>query len=1197
MTAKNFVCRCTRRGIVGLGLTLALMLMPVFAQTGANTGVQGRVTDATGASIPGTTVTSTKVETGELRVATTNTTGDWEVRFLTAGTYRLVFECPGFRKLTRDGVTVTTAELATVNVQLEVGAVEQAIEVTGNAEMVSSTSAAIVRTLDRRELESLPTSSRNFMQLLMIETGVSADISELLDNSNSSISPSVNGARTTNNSFVFNGVDTTSLLCCNSRTLGGTIDSGGGSLSRNLAPAPETLEEVKLQTSLYDAATGRNGGGNFMLVSKSGTNEFHGTIYHFLQNDKLMANEFFLNRAGVDRPVLQRNEGGATVGGPIIRNRTFFFGSYQVTRARTSFVDSANKILRLPRALTDDRSDAAINNFLRAIWRPASGPVNLNVLNPTSKALLQAKFPEGSYLIPSGANGRDCRRTGTQLFESCQVVTVIPATYSQDQFSVNIDHQVSSHNRLSGKFFFTNQPSDDPLSSSRAISRFERTRDTQQRSISLTDTHILSSTMANEFRAGFFRNRNDTRPVAYFTNEEFGLKNPLVSVRPDLVTMDIRGERDVGDRFTFGTYANDIQDVQNSFTYADTFTFIKRRHSIKLGGEFRRHQLNGKLQELKNGRKNFRDWFAFMTVGFVDPGDGNRARQISDTAVNYGENIRGYRMSDYSFFIADDWKVNSKLTLNIGLRGEYFGFPSEVNGFLNVFDYYAALATGNPQDGFIFASNFDPASIAGAAQSNLKKASSPSIISGDRNNFMPRFGFAWSPFGGNRLVLRGGYGIFFERTTGAFANSLRQSAPFFREAQIDDQNSYHTWPDDYPVFPIPQIIVGFSSAGVPSIRRADEPGVTFEAYESQMVDPNLSTPYTQQWNLNVQWEFKEGWMWELGYAGTKGTKLLQIYNINRAIDVDTVGFLPRPGPVPGGGLIGNYYGPSAGGRFVNLKTPPPTCNLLVNPRGTCVVNEEVRSPLLGFDEDEGVNFLSSNSNSIYNSFQSSLQKRFSKGYMFKVNYTFSRSIDSFSDEGQFQIEHDQLRPALNRGLSDFHRKHRLISSGTWDLPFKGGRLVSGWSISGISTFQSGRPFTVRDTCCSGYLYPNSNIRPNMAAGVTHADLSSEGSVSSRVSNYLNRSAFVPSGAQFGNLGRNTLIGPDQRRIDLVVAKITKIREQISLELRGEFFNAFNNVTFREPDSAGRFINEASFGEITRTRGGPRVIQMGLKLRF
>ena len=259
----------------------------------------------------------------------------------------------------------------------------------------------------------MPTSARNFTQLLVIEPGVSADISELLSNDNASISPSVNGARTTNNSFVYNGIDVTSMLCCNSRINGsrGTIDEGGGSLSRNIAPALETLEEVKLQTSLFDAATGRNGGGNFTVVSKSGTNEFHGTVYHFLQNDKLIANDFFFNRAGLDRPVLRRNEGGFTVGGPLKRNKTFFFGSYQFTRAQTSYVDEATNTRRVPRALSDDRSDEGINRFAQAIWPANAGPVNFSVINPISRALLRAKLPDGTYMVPSGANGFDCRES------------------------------------------------------------------------------------------------------------------------------------------------------------------------------------------------------------------------------------------------------------------------------------------------------------------------------------------------------------------------------------------------------------------------------------------------------------------------------------------------------------------------------------------------------------------------------------------------------------------------------------------------------------------------------------------------------------------------------------------------------------------------------------------------------------------
>ena len=573
------VRRLASLGGAALALLLIFMLESALAQAGASTGLMGRVTDSSGAGVPGVAVTLSNLDTGIDRTATTSATGEWEARFLTLGTYRITFELTGFKTLKRDGVTVSTGEMATVDVALELGTLAEAVEVHANAEMVTSGSMTVQRTLDQKELDSLPTSARNFTQLLVIEPGVSADISELLSNDNASISPSVNGARTTNNSFVFNGVDVTNLLCCNSRVTGasGTIENGGGSLSRNVAPAPETLQEVKLQTSLYDAGTGRNGGGNFTLVSKSGTNVFHGTGYYYHQNDALMANDFFFNRADIDKPILQRHEGGGTIGGPIIRNKTFFFGSYQRTQAETSFVDEASNTILLPRALTDDRTDAGINSFAAAIWNPIHGPVNFNVINPISRELLKARFADGTYLIPSGAGGINCGRSGTQLYESCQVVSVIPATFEQDQFSTNVDHQLTTTNRLSGKFFFSNQPSRDPLANANALTRFEREDTTYQRTFSVTDLHIFSPSVLNELRVGFFRNRNDSNPVSYFTNAQFGIENPFSSTVPDLTQLDIRGDRDVGGRVRFGTPADAtrIYDLQTTYTIGDTMTLAK----------------------------------------------------------------------------------------------------------------------------------------------------------------------------------------------------------------------------------------------------------------------------------------------------------------------------------------------------------------------------------------------------------------------------------------------------------------------------------------------------------------------------------------------------------------------------------------------------------------------------------------------
>ena len=1166
-----------------------------LAQSGANTGLMGRVTDPSGAGVPGVAVTVTDIDTGRARSVATGSTGDWEARFLTPGTYRITFELTGFKQLRREGVTVSTAEMATVDVTLEVGGLAEAVQVVANAEMVASGSMTVQRTLDQKELDSLPTSARNFTQLLVIEPGVSADISELLSNDNASISPSVNGARTTNNSFVFNGVDVTNLLCCNSRVTGssGTIENGGGSLSRNVAPAPETLQEVKLQTSLYDAGTGRNGGGNFTLVSKSGTNSFRGSAYYYNQNDALMANDFFFNRAGIDKPILDRHEGGGTIGGPIVRNRTFFFGSYQRTKAETSFVDEASNTVLMPRALTDDRSDTAINNFAAAIWNPVHGPINFSVINPISRMLLKAKFPDGTYLIPSGSGGINCGRSGTQRYESCQVVSVIPATFEQDQFTTNLDHQLTNANRLSGKYFFSNQPSRDPLANGNALTRFEREDTTYQRTLSLTDLHVFGPSVVNEFRGGFFRNRNDSSPVAYFTNAEFGIVNPLDAKVPDLTQLDIRGDRDVGGRVRFGTPSDGtrIYDLQTTYTLADTLTLTKGKHSIRAGGELRRHHLDGDLREGQNRRHNFRSWFDFLTVGYRNPSDGNRARQISDSSITYGETARNYRMTDVNAFIAEDWRISSKLTLNLGVRWEYFGFPSEKNGMLAVFDFPAALATGLVQDGFVFASNFDPNSVPGAAGVDLTKADSKTIVPGDYDNVMPRVGFAWTPFEKRNVVLRGGYGMFYERTTGAFANSLRQAPPFFRELQLNNLGDYNVVPTDFPALPIPSMSVGFDD-GEPILVGSNDPDNEFEALETQMVSPDLQTPHLQQWSLNTQWEFRPNWLLEVGYIGTKGNDLLQFINQNQALDIDALGgFQPRAG-VPGGGFTGNYY-TVVNDRFVNTRTPPPGCDLFDDP-GECVVPQELRGPLLGLDEDEGANTLYSNGQSWYHALQTSLQKRFSAGYLFNINYTFARAIDYFSDEGLFQIEHDQTRPELNKGLSDYHRKHRLIFSWAWDLPFRGNLFVEGWQIAGIGTFQSGRPFTVTDGEFSAVLVSTTNPRPNLAPGMTHEDQTTTGSVTSRLDNYLNPAAFESSGTEFGDLGRNTVIGPDQRRLDLSVSKTTTITSGRSLEFRIEAYNVTNTPTFRNP---ARDISAANFGQITRTRGGPRVLQLGVKFRF
>ena len=771
------------------------------------------------------------------------------------------------------------------------------------------------------------------------------------------------------------------------------------------------------------------------------------------------------------------------------------------------------------------------------------------------------------------------------------MLSIVPATYEQDQYTLNLDQQLGGSNRLSGKFFFSNQPSRDPLSDSAALTRHEVEETTYQRTLSVTDVHVFGAGFINEFRGGYFRNRNDSMPLSYFTNAEFGILNPFSSQVPDLSQITIAGD-DVGSELRFGTPGDGtrIFDRQTSWTVGDTVSMVRSGHSLRFGGELRRHMLDGDLQETRNRRHNFDTWFDFLTVGYANPGDRNRARQISDTGLNVGSTVRNYRLTDWSWFLADDWRLTPTLTLNLGVRHDYYGFPSEKNGFLALYDYPAALATGNLQDGFVFASNFDASSVPGAAGLPLNISSRKSIVPSDTNNIAPRASFAWAPGRSGTVVVRGGYGLFYERITGAFANSLRQGPPFFRELQLNDTGDWNTTPNDVPTFPVPGFSIDFDD-GEPILVGDNDPDTEFEAFETQMVSPDLETPYLHQWNLTGQWEFRPNWMMEIGYVASKGSRLLQWGNINQALDIDTVGLLARPG-VPGGGFTGNYYDVDDDDEFVPLDTPPDGC--LDEDPGDCTIAAELRGRLLGFDEDEGANFLSNGGRSEYHSLQLSLQRRFSRGSMFNVNYTLSKSMDTFSDEGRFQIEHDQTRPELNWAVSDFDRRHRLIASFAWEVPSNGSLWTSGWQVAGVATLQSGRPFTITDGDFSGFLYGSQNPRPNLAPGRSLDDQTTSGSVESRVDAYLDRAAFVSSGAQFGTLPRNSVVGPGQRRLDVSVGKITRLASGLSFELRLEAYNVTNTPVFRNPEND---LGSSNFGQITETRGGPRLVQLGMKLRF
>src|SRR5688572_12090571 len=348
-----------RRIFLLLTFTFLCLAAPVaMAQTGTAGTLTGVVRDPNGANLPGVSVVLKHLATGATRTATSAEDGHWTLPALPIGTYEVTYEMTGFKKLVRDRVEVEASVPRTLEDKLEVGEIGAVINIMEGAALITPETAAVSRQLSAEQLVEVPTSTRSFTQLLSTEAGVNTELSPVLTNGNGNQSPSVNGTRTTSTSLFFNGVDATN------------ITTNEGSLSDNIAPAPETLQEVKLQTSLYDASTGRSGGGNFQLVTKAGTNNLNGSAYYYVQNERFNANDFFFNKEGIAKPRARRGEGGFTLGGPVVGDRWFFFGGYQFTDAVSGFVPTARSTTVLPlalRGITGDRTAQALASAFNAV--------------------------------------------------------------------------------------------------------------------------------------------------------------------------------------------------------------------------------------------------------------------------------------------------------------------------------------------------------------------------------------------------------------------------------------------------------------------------------------------------------------------------------------------------------------------------------------------------------------------------------------------------------------------------------------------------------------------------------------------------------------------------------------------------------------------------------------------------------------
>jgi len=1136
----------------------------VFAQSQTTGNVGGVVRDPNGAVVTGAEVIIKSKATGDERRAMTDETGAFAVSLLPPGSYRVQITANGFRQIVFEDVNVSITETTTLPVDLAVaGVASESVVVNASlGPIVQSETSQLGRVVDSRTVAELPLATRNFTQILGLSTGTATYLPDNTAVGRNSQNISVNGGRVTNNNFQINGIDANS--------------QGTNSAPSLSVPAPESIQEFKVQTSLYDATFGRSGGGNVQAVTKSGTNAFSGSVYEFFRNEKLNANNPFLKAAGVRRPILKRN----VIGGPIVPDKAFFFASYQGTRERNgaSVINSLSSNILVTPGLTNDRSEAALLSIFNS--RRAAGTPALTAINSTALALLNTRLASGSFLIPTPQTA-DGRFSGTT-----------PSAFNENQFNANIDYRFNDTNTFAGKFFYSNAPQTLVLPSFLGggpnVPGFGNFQQNNNRLLSLQYVHVFSPTIVNEARVGYNFIRVDATPQEPVLDSAVGISRANASVFPGLPLIRIAP---AAGGVVIGTSPTiDVQARAPSTTLADTLSITRGKNQIRTGAEFRRSENNYTLNFFTRGQIDFLSFDNFLT--------GNAFVSVFGSGIGN----RSLRAPDYNFFVQDDYKVNSKLTLNLGLRYELDLPPTDTRGRIATFDptLYNPTQLANTGSGFVQAGNvisqYDLASVPNVSNRVLR--------SKDANNFAPRVGFAYSPFNSNRLVFRGGYGIFYSRTSFQYI-TLNVIAPptfvFGARVGVPVSNPFFPAPaqNQFPTF-------------VPNV-----------ALSGTFFDRNIRTPYLQQYNGSLQYELRRNYLLELAYVGTHGLNLFRQIGINQAR------LATASSPVVN----------QVTGAVITTNTP---------------ANAAQRAPiqgaaLNGFFQNQ------STAQSSYNSLQASVTKRFSNGLSFLASYTLAKSIDNASGQGggpgtggvinpgavgeTSAILGNQFDNRANRGVSDFDRKHRFVLSSIYALPTPGfardsaiGRtLLGGFQLGTIITAQSGLPIDIVDSGAASFYGLNGSTalaRPNYAPGANRQTAMSN----VPAGYFFNPAAFarpivlagaaIPSsggaaiagaaGTDFGTLGRNVLRGPRQTNVDFSVIKRFRVDERRNVEFRSEFFNLFNQVNFANPISdlnavtssggslnaaTGQVINPGGFGRIISTSNNPRLIQFALKLNF
>lgn len=1067
--------------LIPLFFCLLVASLPAAAQY-TTASFSGTVVDPSGATLPESRVTIRNVDTGLTQTAVTGTSGSFLFSRLPIGNYELRVEHDGFFTYVQTGITLAVNQAATQTVSMRVGQLSESVTVEANADLVVTQTGTVSQLVDQKRIVELPLNGRMAQTLVFVSAGT-VDLGR-------------NGCRICGHGGVYPGEQTAGVNGAGMAQVNYQLDGAGHNdtyLNVNVPfPNPDAVQEFNLQASNFTAEYGNAAGGIVNIVTRSGTNDIHGTLFEFLRNGKLNARNFFAPK----QDTLKRNQFGGSVGGPIVKDRLFYFGTYQGTRARTA---PSGRVAFVP---TEAERRGDFSSTAKQLVDPVSrvpfpnNQIPQNRISPVSNYFLQ-QIP-----LPN-RGGRELNFVGTQSIET------------ENQFMVKMDYNLAKH-QFSGRYFFTDfdkpavVPKDNVLAASSAGNAV------RVQNISISHNYTVTPTMLVNTTFGLNRQRGGSLSSAPFSFPDAGVKIASAAMSelkapPELV-LSVTG--------AFSISTNHLGDFdRGDFTIRENVTKIHGSHELHFGGEMVR--LTNHITNTFRMDGNFSFNGQLSGDGLADFMTGR-----SSTFIQGGGEFKDLKGTRWGLFAQDNWRATQKLTLNLGLRWDpYFPYYDRSGRVVCFQPGVKSQRYPNAPAGMIYGGDdHDPTCPVGGSDANVW-------------NISPRLGFAYRLTADGKTSVRGGFGYFYTPIQASAFNPFTNIAPFAPGFSFDavdfadpfgSVNVANPFPDQYgPRVPGPEV-----TFTVPTEIRA-----TFAK--------DFRTPLLTSWNLTFERQVGNDWVVRSAYIGNKGTY---------------------------------FFGAAESSREINpaIYIPGQSTN----------ANTQARRFYKDFSR---IGLYESSNNTNYHSLQLSAEKRFSMGLSILANYTWSKKMDDY----RWTTPNDRR---FDYGLSGEDVPHNFKFSNVWQAPqiaTRGvlGKIVNGWMLNSIVTWQSGFPFTVtsgRDNSFTGIGRDRADFlggKATLDSGRPHGEL---------IARYFDTSLFTVNAiGTFGNSGKNNLRGPGYFNTDLGVLKVTGITERVSLQFRAEFFNVFNNVNFNAPNTN---VSSQQFGRITSSLD-PRILQFGLKILF